>query len=253
MKAWPPRLDGQRPRPRRGAFTLIELLLAITLSAIIISATVAVLFGALRLRNETERRSDASTAVQQALSVLRRDLADMALPASDSTNAMAGALVYGGITGINDPAGTGMQLFTTTGVVTDMARWGDLQKVGYVLRLPTNAAANLGRDLHRVVTRNLLPVLAESFDDQLLLQNVESFQMSFFDGTTWRLAWGGTNETVSLPRAIRVDLVLNDIDPDDLARGNLGNRTQLPFQLVVPVVVTSATNSTSTSGAGGAR
>jgi len=252
MKAWRPCLDGLRPHPRIGAFTLIELLLAITLSAIIISATVAVLFGALRLRNETERRSDASTALQQALSILRRDLANIALPASDSTNAMAGALVYGGITGINDPAGTGMQLFTTTGLVTDMVRWGDLQKVGYVLRLPTNAAANLGRDLHRVVTRNLLPVLAEAYDDQLLLENVESFQMSFFDGTTWRIAWGGTNEAVSLPRAIRVDLVLNDIDPADLARGNLGNRTQLPFQLVVPVVVTPATNSTSTFGAGGA-
>lgn len=244
------------PSPRHGcrAFTLIELLLAITLSAIIISATVAVLFGALRLRNETERRADASAALQQALSVLRRDLANIALPASDSTNAMAGSLVYGGITGINDPAGTGMQLYTTTGVVTDMARWGDLQKVGYVLRLPTNAATTIGRDLHRVVTRNLLPVLAETYDDQLLLQNVESFQMSFYDGTSWRMAWGGTNEMVSLPRVIRVDLVVNDIDPADLARGNLANRTRLPYQLVVPVVVTPATNSAfSSAGTGGGR
>ena len=244
------------PLPEHAAFTLIELLLAITLSAIIISATVAVLFAALRLRNQAERRIDASDALQQALSVLRRDLANMALPAEDSTNSMAGALVYGGITGINDPAGTGMQLFTTDGIVSDSARWGNLQKVGYVLRVPTNAAANLGRDLHRVVTRNLLPVLGETYDDQLLLQNVDSFQLSFYDGSTWRIAWGGTNETVSMPRAVRVNLVVNDIDPADLANGYLGNRIRLPFQLVVPIMVapntnaTSASSSTSSSGGG---
>ncbi len=239
------------PSPARlaspAAFTLIELLLAITLSAIIISATVAVLFAALRLRNKAERRTDASDALQQALATLRHDFANMAVPATDSPNPMAGALVYGGITGINDPAGTGMQLFTTSGIPSDSARWGDLQKVGYVLRLPTNSTPVAGRNLHRVVTRNLLPVLAETFDDQLLLPNVESFQLSFFDGSSWRIAWGGTNEVVSMPRAVRIDLVVNDIDPADLAKGNLANLLRLPYQLVIPIFPTPPTNTTSTT------
>jgi len=240
----------RRGRRRPAAFTLIELLLAITLSSLLISATVAVLFTSLRLRNQAERRIDASDALHQALATLRRDLANMALPASDSANPLAGALVYGGITGINDPAGTGMQLFATTGIVQDASRWPDIVKVGYVLRMPTNATPTVGRNLHRVVTRNLLPVLAETFDDQLLLPNVESFQLSFFDGSTWRVAWGGTNEVVAMPRAVRVDVVVNDIDPADLAAGRLGNATRLPFQLVVPILVTPSTNTTAAASAG---
>ena len=233
--------------PRAAGFTLIELLLAITLSALLISATVAVLFTSLRLRNQAERRLDASDALQQALATLRRDLANIALPATDSANPLAGSLVSGGITGLNDPAGTGMQLFTTAGLPSDSARWGDLQKVGYVLRLPTNSTPSAGRNLHRVVTRNLLPVLAETFDDQLLLPNVESFQLSFFDGSSWRIAWGGTNEVVSMPRAVRIDLVVNDIDPADLAQGNLANLLRLPYQLVIPILPTPPTNTTSTT------
>lgn len=243
----PPPATRPTVSPRLAAFTLIELLLAITLSSLLISATVAVLFTSLRLRNQAERRLDDSEALHQTLATLRRDLANIALPATDSANPLAGALVYGGITGLNDPAGTGMQLFTTTGIVTDPARWPDMLKVGYVLRLPTNATPSIGRNLHRVVTRNLLPVLAESFDDQLLLPNVESFQLSFFDGSSWRVAWGGTNEAVSMPRAIRVDLVVHDIDPADLAAGNLGKATRLPYQLVVPILVTPSTNTTTAS------
>jgi len=234
--------------PLRRAFTLIELLLAITLSALVISAVVGVLFASLRLRNQTARRLELSSSVQQSLALLRRDLTGIALPATDSTNAMAGSLVYGGITGINDPAGTGMQLFTTSGILSELTPWADLQKVGYTLRLPTNAVASIGRDLHRVVTRNLLPQLAETFEDQIILRDVQTFELSFYDGSTWRNTWGGTNETVSIPSAVRVNLVVADADPSERERGMSANRTLLPYQLVIPVLVSPATNSTATTG-----
>lgn len=235
-------------RPPVRAFTLIELLLAITLSALVISAVVAVLFAALRLRNQTARRLELASSIQQTLALLRRDLAGIALPSTDSTNAMAGSLVYGGITGINDPAGTGMQLFTTSGIISEFTPWADLQKVGYALRLPTNAVGSIGRDLHRVVTRNLLPQLAETYEDQILLRDVQSFDLFFYDGSTWRNTWGGTNETVSIPRAVRVNLVVADADPAERERGMSANRSLLPYQIVIPVLVTPATNSTSTTG-----
>jgi|GEM_PF-5649110 len=138
-------------RPHAGArgFTLIELLLAITISAVILAAVNAVLFGALRLRNRTSRMLEDSVARQQALSILKRDLAGIVAPGGETN--MAGALLYGGMNGVTDAAGTGMQLFTTSGIVSDYTYWGELQKVAYILREPTNnAAPAIGRDLwHR--------------------------------------------------------------------------------------------------------
>ncbi len=239
-------------RPHAGArgFTLIELLLAITISAVILAAVNAVLFGALRLRNRTARMLEDSVARQQALSILKRDLAGIVAPGGETN--MAGALLYGGMNGVTDAAGTGMQLFTTSGIVTDYAYWGELQKVAYILREPTNNASQaIGRDLWRIVTRNLLPPLNETFDEQLLLSDVDRFEMTFFDGFTWRTSWGGTNETVPLPRAVRIDLVVAEAEPSERSRGMMGKRNLLPFQLIVPVMVTAATNTTDTATDGG--
>lgn len=239
-------------RPFTGArgFTLIELLLAITISAVILAAVNAVLFGALRLRNRTSRMLEDSVGRQQALSILKRDLAGIVAPGGETN--MAGALLYGGMNGVTDAAGTGMQLFTTSGIVTDYAYWGELQKVAYILREPTNNASQaIGRDLWRIVTRNLLPQLNETLEEQLLLSDVDRFEMTFFDGFTWRTSWGGTNETVPLPRAVRIDLVVAEAEPSERSRGMMGKRNLLPFRLIVPVMVTAATNTTDTATDGG--
>jgi type II secretion system protein J len=238
------------PAHRSGlpAFTLIELLLAITISAVILAAVNAVLFGALRLRNRSSRMLEDSVVRQQAFSILKRDLAGIVIPGGETN--LAGALVYGGLTAVNDPAGTGMQLFTSTGIVGASAPWGEIQKVGYALRQPTNNAPALGRDLWRVITRNLLPPLNATFEEQLLLSDVERFDLSFFDGSTWRTSWGGTNETVPLPRAIRVDLVVAESDPAERSRGMMAKRSLVPFQLIVPVLVTASTNQTDSTDGG---
>lgn len=243
------RISGHpRVRPTTG-FTLIELLLAITISAVILAAVNAVLFGALRLRNRTSKVLEDAAARQQALGILKRDFAGIVAPAGETN--MAGALMYGGMTGVTDPAATGMQMFTTTGTTTDYATWGELQKVAYALREPTNNAPSIGRDLWRVVTRNLLPQLNETYEEQLLLTDVDRFELSFFDGYNWRTSWGGTNETVALPRAVRVDLVVAEADPSERSRGMMAKRTLIPFQLIVPILVTPSTNTTDTADDGG--
>ncbi len=234
---------------RGQGFTLIELLLAITISAVILAAVNAVLFGALRLRNRTSKVLEDAAARQQALGILKRDLAGIVAPAGETN--MAGALMYGGMTGVTDPAATGMQMFTTTGTTTDYATWGEIQKVAYALREPTNNAPAIGRDLWRVVTRNLLPQLNETYEEQLILTDVDRFELSFFDGYNWRTSWGGTNETVALPRAVRVDLVVAEADASERSRGMMAKRTLVPFQLVVPILVTPSTNTTDTADDGG--
>ncbi len=233
------------PFPARSGFTLIELLLAIILSSVILAAVNAVLFGSLRLRNRTALQLDNANARQQTLDILRRDLAGIVLPGGDTN--IAGQLLFGPLSGVNDLAGTGMQIFTSSGLPSPSQPGSDIIKVGYVLRDPTNSLAAAGRDLIRVVTRNLLPLNLELFEEQLLLPDVETLDFFFFDGITWRPAWTGTNEIVPLPRAIRVELNVNEVDPDQRGRGPLARRTSLPYQLVVPIEVSPATNQVDTA------
>ncbi len=233
-----------RPLPiahaRSRGFTLIELLLAIILSSVILAAVNAVLFSSLRLRNRTALQLDNANARQQTLDILRRDLAGIVLPGGETN--LAGQLLAGPLSGVNDLAGTGMQIFTANGLPSLVQSGSDILKVGYVLRDPTNSATAAGRDLIRVVTRNLLPVNVELFEEQFLLPDVESLDFFFFDGVTWRPSWTGTNELIPLPRAIRVELSVNEVEPDQRGRGPLARRTTLPFQIIVPIEVSPATN-----------
>ena len=56
------------------AFTLIEMVLAIGVAAIVLVAINAVLFAALRLRDATNGVVDAAAPVDQTVTFLRRDL-----------------------------------------------------------------------------------------------------------------------------------------------------------------------------------
>src|SRR5262245_17488223 len=60
----------QRPQ----AFTLMEMLLALSISAIVLAGIGGVFFSAMRLRERTTAMLDASGSLYQALSIMRRDL-----------------------------------------------------------------------------------------------------------------------------------------------------------------------------------
>ena len=85
------------------AFTLIEMILAIGVAAIVLSAANAVFFTALHLRDATSDAVDAATPVDQSLTMLRRDL-QCAVPPKAS-GVLSGDFKIGNVTstGISDP------------------------------------------------------------------------------------------------------------------------------------------------------
>src|SRR5256885_791687 len=67
---------------------------------------------------------------------------------------------------------SGIQIYTTTALLTEDAPWGEIQKVTYQLQASANPSAG-GKDLIRSVTRNLLPTMTEESEDQYLASGVE--------------------------------------------------------------------------------
>lgn len=229
------------PTQRRArAFTLIELLLAVTIFGIVLVAINTVFYSALRLRARVTDLLESSRTLTQALAVIRDDLRGVVPPAG----LLAASFKIGPVTSRPGTAqGLGIEFFTSTGGISDDAPWGEVQKVTYALREPANRNVAVGKDLIRSVTRNLLTTVAEQPVETLLLSDVQRLEIACYTSQDWRDTWDTTLTDVGLPAAIRIRLQM-------AGRQSLDNRNQKPIELIVPLVAQSNTNLVSASTTG---
>jgi type II secretion system protein J len=220
------------------AFTLIEAILALAISAIVLVAIGGVFAGALRLRDRTADALDASLPLTQTLTLLRRDLQGAIGPSNVlAGDFKCGAPDMGATMDLGSAAGPGVDFFTTTGVISDDQPWGDIQEVFYELTMAADPNAT-GKDLVRYVNRNLLATGAPTPEKQWLMGNVESVQFDCYDGSQWRNNWDTGMGDTNLPVAVRVSIRL---------AGN--GASQQPIQMIVPLITLSRTNAVPTTGA----
>ena len=209
-------------------FTLVELLLASVAAAMIMVAVYGVFERAIHLRDSATRRVHDSRQRSRAAAIIRNDLRNALV---------SGGLLAGVVEG--DSAGTGgmnsgfpgyLKVTTSTGKDTDDNLYGDVQQVEYYIvqdtGTTTTTGTGVGGNLVRAVTRDLLETVQPAPDEQQILQNVQSMQVAFYDGTNWQTSWsfntadsatsgsdGATNQSngsstgdETLPVAIKVDV-----------------------------------------------
>ena len=248
-----------RSKTRCAGFTLLELLIAVSIFAIVLAAINSVFYAAMRLERSATRSVEEAQPLEQTVALIKRDLQSIVAPggtiagplqpatAAASSGGTSASMIPPGA--IATGGGMGQQgstvLYTASGALEEVMPWGDIQQVIYYLKAPLNRSA-LGSDLVRSVNRNLLGTLQAQPLEQTLMGGVQRFQFSFFDGLTWLDTWdtttpnATTGATNMLPRAIRVQI--------DLAIER-GEPPKAPVQILVPVVVQGRTNQTQTAGA----
>jgi type II secretion system protein J len=218
---------------RRHAFTLIEMILAIGVAAIVLIAVNMVFFTALHLRDDTADMVDAATPIDATVTFLKRDLQCAVTPTNGTSKILSGGFRVGnGINSVGASDPVAIEMFTASGALSDSAPWGDIQRVTYELKNPASQPAN-GRDLYRSITRNLLAVSTPDVTDQLMLSGVTSVKFSCYDGAQWNDTWDTTDPTAvntNLPLAVRVDIQMS------------GNANVQPVEIVVPIDSQSRTN-----------
>ena len=235
----------QRAKQSTHAFTLIEVLLAVSVFAIVLAAINSVFFGALRLRNKTVQSFETALPLQQALSFIQKDLEGIMLPGGRLAGTFTTTVQSSNNNNVFIGERVTPDIFTASGNVGELARWADVQKVAYFLASPTNRnVAPNGKDLVRQVTRNLLSVNVEEQESQYLLTGVETMRLQYYDGMTWTDTWDSSTST-NLPGAIKVQIVLGD---DRIG----SSRDPAPIELVIPILVQAASTN-STQEAGGAQ
>lgn len=224
----------QKGSARDAGFTLVEVMLALAVSAIVLAAIGGVFFSAMRLRERTAALLDEAAPMQQALNYLRRDLKGAVGPGGVMESDFRDGDVETAV-----GQGFGLQFCTTTGIVKDSAPWGDIQEVVYQLKDPTvRNSTTGGRDLVRSITRNLLATSAPDYQDQVLLSNVKSVDFFCFDGSQWRDNWDTTMSDTNLPSAVRVRIQMAS------PTGDSANNTAT--EMVVPLMIQPiGTNQTS--------
>jgi prepilin-type N-terminal cleavage/methylation domain-containing protein len=237
----------------RSAFTLVEVILAVGIFAIVLVAINTAFFAAVRLRQKTSDLLEKSRPLDQGLALLRRDLQNAVPPGgtlagnfrgnavgsvATSTASSTSATGQGLAGSLADSLGGqngGLDFFTTTGTLSDDSPWGDIQEVNYQLSAPADPARALGRDLVRSVNRNLLAVAVQPSNIRRIASDVESFDLSYYDGLQWRDSWDTSAGDAGLPLAVRVTIQLAQ-DPA------AGNRKLEPLQMLVVLDTQSRTN-----------
>jgi general secretion pathway protein J len=184
----------------RFAFTLLEVLIAIAIFAIVLAAINTVFYSALRLRNRTMASLDESAPLDHALAIIRRDLANVVAP-NQTNYALQSTIISSSQFGQITP-----DLYTATGRIDGLVPWGDVQKVSYGL---VPSADGTSRDLIRLISHNLLATTTETPEQQWLLGGVKNIAFHYFDGAQWADVWDTTTQS-NLPTAIKVDLDLTN-------------------------------------------
>jgi type II secretion system protein J len=238
-------MAGWKPAPL-AAFTLLEILIAVTAFAIVLAAINTVFYSALRLRNSTTQAIEKALPMEHALGVIKRDLAGLVLPGGLMSGALSTTSTSNSLAGQSSPS-----FYTASGVVDETSPFAEVQRVTYLLVAATNRAG--GKDLIRSVSRNLLPSLQEEHEEEWLMSGVQTLTFLYHDGTQWRDSWDSTIENTStglsnsLPAAVKVQVqLLSEISTASRSRSH-----ELPIELVVPIVVQQRTNQTQQGAAAG--
>ena len=222
-------------------FTLIELILAIGVASLVLLTANLVLFTALHLRNDTTELVDAATPVDSTVSFLKHDLTCCVTPTNGTSKVLSGGFRAGdGLQSAGESDPVQIEMYTTTGALSDSQPWGEIQRVTYELKTPATRDAN-GRDLYRSVARNLLTFNSPQVEDQFMLGGVESIKFSCYDGAQWQTAWDTTSSTsvnTNLPTAVKVEIQM------------AGGAQSQPIELIVPLDAVTRSNMVFTTTGG---
>ena len=232
---------------RASAFTLIEILAASLASAILLLGLYGIFHRAIKTRDAATERIQLTHQRERAAAVLRDDLRNAYL-----SGGLFACTLEGGLSNQKSRFPGYLRFTATTGKETNGETYGDVQQIEYYI----SDAADRG-PLVRALTRNLLDTQTqESTLEEPILQNVERFEVAFYDGLNWQEAWQvtgssglassltGTSTALSgsnsFPQAVRLRVI----------QTAAADRAPVPppLEILVPFTSEPFVTSTSTTG-----
>lgn len=187
---------------KRAGFTLIEMLVALLIFALIGAAGVAVMGSTLTNQERTRANVDRYAELQRARAILKADLSQAAARRTRGEDGLPALTAFAG----GSPWGEGGPIlaFTRRGWENpDVAARASLQYVEYAL-------------VEGRLERRARPALdgARLGPPQVLLRDVRAIEPAFLSAGAWTAAWKGDPQS-DIPAAVRLNMQLTDLGQVD--------------------------------------
>jgi prepilin-type N-terminal cleavage/methylation domain-containing protein len=218
------------------AFTLLEMLVATALVAILAGSLYASLSIAFKARRSALAAIEPVHKAELAVALLGEDLRCAVVP----KGVLAGPFV--GEDGIDDRGhdADSLVFYSTTCTPEPSEGIGDIKKVELGCEPSDDGKTQI---LVRLVTTNLRAPTTPEPVREVLCRGVFAFSLRYFDGNDWLDNWDSTTESNTLPLAMEVTLQLEDPLQADPNRGGY-----LASQVILIPCGVAATDSTTSSG-----
>jgi type II secretion system protein J len=192
-------------RPDTRGFTLLELLIAMTMMTIIAVSLYTSMSIGFKARESAERVVEKGRAAEIAIEVIKGMLMSAVVP----NGVLAGSFI--GEDGENDG---GYQADTLTFFTSDYnpkedETACDIEKASLEMSVREDTKE---RVIVRKVTTNLLSPTTIDPDEEILCGNVRSMNLQYHDGSDWVDEWASSENDNALPRAVKITIVLENTD-----------------------------------------
>ena len=197
-------------RGRRGGyapgFTLVELLLATVIGALVVAVAAGTLRSVARARERADYYSEMLAHGRYALNQIRNDLANFYRCGDRNQMCLEGR--SGG--SANYPADRLRAYVVSDRAVGERLGESDVYEVEYMLREQAGRA-------ERYLARRVAPVLnAQVGNEKGILSEVSRYvrvlEFEYFDGQTWQRRWG---RSMDYPELVRVTMVVVGPEEED--------------------------------------
>lgn len=189
------------PKRRRSGFTLLELILAMTVTAIVSAALFTSLSGAFKARRQVEDHLSGREAARSVMMTMRSDL--QCVPPAGGR--VRGVFIGEDESGMNSVDSDVLTFVTANPKLKSSQDFADLRQIE--LRLLESNDDPDHYVLARLVTGNLLATQTPQPDVQILARRVISLNLQYFDGGEWVDEWDSTQLENQIPTAVEIVLV----------------------------------------------
>ena len=229
----------------RRAFTLLELLVALAMMAVLSLSLLACMRIAFRARDDARVAVEPSRTAALAMEILQADL-EAAVP---PRGVLAGTFIGAPQTAEQGANSATLTFYATASGPAHLSGDGEIKRVELAVVPATDGSE--GQVLVRRVTGNLLALVPPPPDEEVICRGVVGFHLRYFDGYLWQDVWDSSQYDQTLPPAVEVSLELERPGPASAA-GPAGTLQTLRFTRVVALPCgTMPADEASSLGAGG--
>jgi general secretion pathway protein J len=188
-------------------FTLLELLVAMTIMSIIGLSLYTSLNLAFRVRDSAEAAVEEARALELAISFIKEEL----MSAMPPSGVLAGAFEGEDETGSDGSDADSLSFFSSDNVPGEDDLACDVREVEIGV---TERDGSDEKVLVRGITTNLLSPKTLDPEEEILCGNIAALNFRYYDGSDWQDDWDSGDNDNTLPEAVEITVTLAAVDSD---------------------------------------